>query len=599
MNMNELTKYLVESILREEAGVENIVVVYPGRFQPMHKGHYQLFKHLQKKFGKNVFIGTSDKTDNLKSPFNFKEKVMIMNKLHGVPTNKIKRVKNPYAPSEILNSFNPETTAFVTVVSEKDATRLSGKYFERYDDDKPLEGYRDKGYVYVAPLMAGGVSGTETRKELRNPDFEKAKEWAKRNAFTKWDERAFKVIVDKLKSVLEINKESYFIPKRYVERWFELGGDLVIENTTTQGKGVVDDGPNFLYPNFNTFNRVSKKRAEEIGYTLFSQIMSGELTDIDPHPIYPNGPVKAVTPYPAGVVGRVTATNQKDYKELEAYRKWLAHVTRAMALTGYSFVDDLDIDDYDSFSWEDAKQATRQNVDENRRIWEDLPTKTIDKKQFPNPTNQKGFLKKGTRDGSETDDILDVKNVNLSVAKLKPSQDAIYLGKTLAMAANGVEGGDLGAVISSDNHILDGHHRYAATTFNNPNGKVGGVKVGLTIGDLIPVLRSVGDAFKNPRGVAPSGGDVNIFKATIDDIKDVVYKGINVNKQFYNRDRMIKWFEGIGEEEIKRRLKILQSKKPPAAAPPRKDMPKIEPSQLNILKRLLGKGKIDVKPPYA
>jgi len=62
---------------------------------------------------------------------------------------------------------------------------------------------------------------------------------------------------------------------------------------------------------------------------------------------------------------------------------------------------------------------------------------------------------------------------------------------------------------------------------------------------------------------------------------------------------MIKWFEGIGEEEIKRRLKILQSKKPPAAAPPRKDMPKIEPSQLNILKRLLGKGKIDVKPPYA
>jgi hypothetical protein len=378
-----------------------------------------------------------------------------------------------------------------------------------------------------------------------------------------------------------------------------LGGDLVIENTTTQGKSAADDGPNFLYPNFNTFNRVSKKRAEEIGYTLFSQIMSGELTDIDPHPIYPKGPVKAVTPYPAGVVGRVTATNQKDYKELEAYRKWLAHVTRAMALTGYSFVGDLDIDDYDSFSWEDAKQATRQNVDENRRIWEDLPTKTIDKKQFPNPTNQKGFLKKGTRDGSETDDILDVKNVNLSVAKLKPSQDAIYLGKTLAMAANGVEGGDLGAVISSDNHILDGHHRYAATTFNNPNGKVGGVKVGLTIGDLIPVLRSVGDAFKNKRGVAPSGGDVNIFKATIDDIKDVVYKGINVNKQFYNRDRMIKWFEGIGEEEIKRRLKILQSKKPPAAAPPRKDMPKIEPSQLNILKRLLGKGKIDVKPPYA
>ena len=86
-----------------------------------------------KKFGKNnVYIGTSDKTDNQKSPFNFKEKVKVMTTMFGIPSNKIVQVKNPYAPSEILNKFNKETTAFITVVGEKDSNRLGGKYFEKY-----------------------------------------------------------------------------------------------------------------------------------------------------------------------------------------------------------------------------------------------------------------------------------------------------------------------------------------------------------------------------------------------------------------------------------------------------------------------------------
>lgn len=232
-------------------------------------------------------------------------------------------------------------------------------------------------------------------------------------------------------------------------------------------------------------------------------------------------------------------------------------------------------------------------------INEELPTKKIDKSKFPNPTTQKGFLKKGAKDGSIEDDILKTKNVTKSVSELKPSQSAIYLGKSLVMAAYGINGGDLGAVISNDNYILDGHHRYAATTFNNPSNTVSGLMVDLSIGDLIPVLRSVGDAFKNKRGLEPSGGDINIFKATMKDVKDAVYKGKNVEPKFYNRDNMVKWFESIGEKEIQKRLKILQSKKPPSAAPPRKDMPRINPDQLGVLKKLLGGGKIDVLPPYA
>ena len=57
-------------------------------------------------------------------------------------------------------------------------------------------------------------------------------------------------------------------------------------------------------------------------------------------------------------------------------------------------------------------------------------------------------------DGDKGDDVVKTKPASIPAANLKPSQDAIYLGKALGMAIGGVEGGDLGAIISSDNYIL-------------------------------------------------------------------------------------------------------------------------------------------------
>jgi len=56
----------------------DVVVVYSGRFQPFHLGHYSTYKKLVQKFGKDkVFIGTSNKTQSGRSPLNFKEKKSI------------------------------------------------------------------------------------------------------------------------------------------------------------------------------------------------------------------------------------------------------------------------------------------------------------------------------------------------------------------------------------------------------------------------------------------------------------------------------------------------------------------------------------------
>lgn len=190
--MNILTKFLVETILGEE--ISNKIVVYSGRFQPFHKGHFATYQLLVKKFGKeSVYIGTSDKTDNIKSPFGFKEKKYIINKMFGVSTNKIVQIKNPYAPVEILNKFDSKDTSFITAVGEKDEMRLSGRYFEPYKDNKDLEGYLDKGYVYISPSQPNAISGTDVRNWLgRGSDEDRKKGFLK--AYPKFDEKVFKLI---------------------------------------------------------------------------------------------------------------------------------------------------------------------------------------------------------------------------------------------------------------------------------------------------------------------------------------------------------------------------------------------------------------------
>ena len=342
--MNELSQFLVESILGEADSVSNKVVVYSGRFQPFHKGHYATYSHLVKKFGKqNVFIGTSNKTDNKKSPFNFKEKKQIMTTMFGIPSNKIVEVKNPYVPTEVLKKFDKDTTSFITVVGKKDANRLGGKFFTPYKDNLDFEGYEDKGYVYIAPQQSNPISGTDVRMGLRKGSDEDKKEFFTKKAYGKFNPKIFKFIAGKLSQLPEITSENIWIPKHILENWIVDNTDLINEVTTTMGRDSVDDGPNYIYPNFNTFNKVSQKRAEEIGYTVLSQIMSDELTDIDDHPIYPKGPIKAVTPFPAGVAGKTTSTNQKDFYGSEAYNKWFKHIAKIVGIVGYSFVDYIDL----------------------------------------------------------------------------------------------------------------------------------------------------------------------------------------------------------------------------------------------------------------
>tara|TARA_Y100001972_G_scaffold10327_1_gene11267 strand:- start:1876 stop:7416 length:5541 start_codon:yes stop_codon:yes gene_type:complete len=328
--MNKLSQFLVEQMLLEdESPIKKVVVVYGGRFQPMHKGHFGTYQHLVKKFGKNnVFISTSNKVEKPKSPFNFREKVKIMTTMFNIPKSKIVQVKNNYAPQEILKKYDKNTTAFITVVGQKDASRLGGKYFKPWKG-KAEVGYEDGGYVYAAPSQGGGISGTETRNGLSVGSDDQKKSFFKSRAYGKFNATIFKMITDKLnEGVIEISKER-------IEEW-------LINESSKMSTGQVDDGPNFFFPNYDVFSRINVKRAAKIGYEVLNMITSKEIEDYYDHPTYPNGPVKAVTYFPAGVLGTTTATNQVDIYSSKAYSDWFKHSTRKASMIGYELVKGLE-----------------------------------------------------------------------------------------------------------------------------------------------------------------------------------------------------------------------------------------------------------------
>jgi hypothetical protein len=124
----EELKQLVDSNKRSvplesltEATNEKLVVVYPGRFHPFHKGHAGVYNTLKQQYGgiADVYIATSGKTEPNKSPFSFAEKLEMM-KLTGINPNAVVQTRQPYVAEEITNKYNMNNTVVLYVVSEKD-----------------------------------------------------------------------------------------------------------------------------------------------------------------------------------------------------------------------------------------------------------------------------------------------------------------------------------------------------------------------------------------------------------------------------------------------------------------------------------------------
>jgi hypothetical protein len=149
------------------------IVIYPGRFQPGHKGHKSSYDYLANKFGaENVYVATSDVTAPVTNPFSFADKVQMLTKL-GIPSSHIVQVRNPYQAQEITKDIpDPDNTALVFAVSEKDmgetprfkfGVKKNGEpsYMQPYPKDGKVKPLTKHAYVMVTPTTTFKVRGVD------------------------------------------------------------------------------------------------------------------------------------------------------------------------------------------------------------------------------------------------------------------------------------------------------------------------------------------------------------------------------------------------------------------------------------------------------
>jgi cytidyltransferase-like protein len=201
----------------EAAGSKRLVVVFGGRFQPFHRGHYEAYKWLCKKFGEeNVWIATSNKTNfnaanGDVSPFTFKEKKEMMVALYGLNPRRIIQCKNPaFKPIEIFNLYKGYPIIYITAVGKKDEERYrTGTFYKPLplpfvlkDADALATLDDDVGYYTEVPMVIKDISGSQVRAELKAAKGDDREKLFKK-FFGKYDSIIDALVIAKLKDVKE------------------------------------------------------------------------------------------------------------------------------------------------------------------------------------------------------------------------------------------------------------------------------------------------------------------------------------------------------------------------------------------------------------
>lgn len=284
----------------------------------------------------------------------------------------------------------------------------------------------------------------------------------------------------------------------------------------------------------------------------------------------------------------------------------------------------------DAFNLEE-KKTKKLDSKELRELCESImiekaKPENVDPKRFPMPLSKAAksageeaisLVTGGDDDGDATDDIVPASAGSMAVKALKPSQSSMNIMKACQFAICAIlkvkpfpagPGGDLGAIITSDNHIMDGHHRWIATGMTNPNASVGGFVVEFPAKEMIAALNMITVSLGITKGKPGSGGfdqfnSKGIEKALSTLVADGFWGATAEECQ-----RACELFAGGQDEEA---VKAAAEKmgenvnqlelRVPAGFPERPDMPVISKGAGHLAKAidLLRSGAVDLNEPYA
>ena len=231
-------------------------------------------------------------------------------------------------------------------------------------------------------------------------------------------------------------------------------------------------------------------------------------------------------------------------------------------------------------------------------------------------------------DNDPDDDIINVtKKADgvASVGSLKPSQSSMNIGKAMTFVLHMLDpnskmnpGGDLGAFISKDFYIMDGHHRWVSTAMVDPSKQVGGFYVDFPGQQLVAILNAMTKGRYGVMDGKPASGGFEQFKEK--PIRDMLTKMVEGGISQGTVPDTFKGWQARTPEEV---LKILEdwtgkegedalesavtkmvnnlnsiTMKTPSWAPERPDMPVIDEPDVPDAVKALSRGEVDVNEPY-
>jgi hypothetical protein len=243
--------------------------------------------------------------------------------------------------------------------------------------------------------------------------------------------------------------------------------------------------------------------------------------------------------------------------------------------------------------------------------------KAIPLSQIPDAA-AKAALDGGKKDKNDQDDIAKAGDTSVAVGSLKPMQKEVIPAKALAFALGFADNGtpdlnNMEAIVSSDNYIMDGHHRWAARTLLDPGASVNVSKVNMPADDVVTAL----NIYTKAKGLKgnPGEGDVKQFATLIPGVIDTfVTKGADgygkngwpmSGKKPEEIKKIIADKIGKGDFEKGKAILIANAKKLPTDmhpnAPERVEMPVIDAKSgdLKAVLQKLNAGELDFKPPYS
>ena len=220
----------------------------------------------------------------------------------------------------------------------------------------------------------------------------------------------------------------------------------------------------------------------------------------------------------------------------------------------------------------------------------------------------KAAYKGGKKDGSDTDDQIPSKKASVAAGKLKRSQKEVVPAKAVAFAILALlkkapmqdgPGGDLQAIISNDNYIMDGHHRWAATFLVDPSATMQATQIDLPGAALVTALNVVTKGLG--RGGNTGTGDISKFggKPVEDEIRLAAENGIKGASAEEVKQALTEFggsVDGAVEKMIANASKM--PKAIPGWAPNRVDMPVINAPEVTTIAKAIAAGAIDLKEPY-